>query len=307
VLVVPLLPQSAPIDPDWLLSSTVQSAAVLVAIVGGFLVSRLVTLSAERGAILQRRQQRDRLREIRQTEYDEVHADRVAVSTKWFVDHHKDQLLEARGRADIESLLEDFIPRGSSYQEMRPVAENLINSIQTAFPEIESKFSGRMPPRTSSGLRESGVAIPEGSADIYEIVASHIADEIERSRPRTAWEVRFIPSVTPTPEIVYRRLDAKIDLERELNSELRALNSELILLDEELSTFKKPEGIKGAIAVLLYLTLAGIALPTILMALRPVPDSSLSRAAVVAAFVSGLAVLVGYLLFRVRSLKPPSS
>ena len=38
--------QSAPVDPDWLLSSTAQSAAVLVAIVGGFLVSRRNCLAA---------------------------------------------------------------------------------------------------------------------------------------------------------------------------------------------------------------------------------------------------------------------
>jgi hypothetical protein len=63
-LVLPLT-QSPPVDPDWLLSSTVQSAAVLVAIVGGFLVSRLVTLSAERGANIQRRQERTRLRQIK--------------------------------------------------------------------------------------------------------------------------------------------------------------------------------------------------------------------------------------------------
>jgi hypothetical protein len=306
VSVVPILTQSAPVDPDWLLSSTVQSAAVLVAIVGGFLVSRLVTLSAERGAIIQRRQQRNQLRQIKQAEYDEVHADRLALSSEWFVNHHQDQLLEARGSADVESLLEEFIPRGSSYQEMRQVAENLINSMQAAFRDIESKFPSGIPPRASSELRESGVTVPEGSEDIYESVASHIADERKPSRPRNIWESpAFTMPSKITPAIVYQRQDARIDLEMERNSELRALNSELALLDEELSTFKKPEGIKGAIAVLIYLTLVGIALPTILMALRPVPDGPLSRAAIVAAFISGLIVLLVYLLFRVRSLRPP--
>jgi hypothetical protein len=82
--------QSTLIDPDWLLSSTAQSAAVLVAIVGGFLVSRLVTLSAECGAIIQRRQRQDRVRQIKQAEYNEIHADRLWVSREWFVDIHKD-------------------------------------------------------------------------------------------------------------------------------------------------------------------------------------------------------------------------
>src|SRR5665213_3686378 len=44
----------APQDWNWLLSTTAQSAAALVAIVGGFLVTRLVTLSADREALRRR-------------------------------------------------------------------------------------------------------------------------------------------------------------------------------------------------------------------------------------------------------------
>ena len=307
------LTQSVPVDPDWLLSSTAQSAAVLVAIVGGFLVSRLVTLSAERSAILQRRQRLEGRRQIKQVEYDEVHADRLAISIKWFVDHHKDKLLECgdveAGSLEVESLL-DFIPVGSSYQEMRPVAENM----RTAFQEIETKFSDSEipPPQTSRELRESGVLIPEGSEYIYELVAEHMVDSVKPAAPPSTSQFAFslpvgLTSFVPTPDIVIQRQDARIDLERQLSSELRALNSELALIDEELSAFKKPEGIKGAIIALTYLALVGIALPTVLMALRPVPDGPVFRVVVVAAFISGLILLLAYLLFRVRSLKPPES
>lgn len=306
-------PQSTPVDPDWLLSSTVQMAGVLVAIVGGFLVSRLVTMSAERGAIIQRRQHRDALREIKQAEYDDVHAERLEVSIEWFVDHHKEelltQLLEQKDAADVESLLDDFIPRGSSLEEMRPVAEGLIGSTRAAIRDILEKFPSQQPPTTSRELRKSGVLIPEGSEGIYEFVADHIASIAERSMPRRAFDIPISSRITSriTPPIVYERQDSRIERERDLEIELRTLNSEVGLLDEELSAFSKPEGIKGAIAVLVYLTLAGIALPTVLMALRPVPDNALSRIAVVATFISGLVVLLAYLLLRVKSLRPPQS
>jgi hypothetical protein len=42
----------ANIDPNWLLSTTAQSAAALVAIVGGFLVSRVVGLQSTRDGLL---------------------------------------------------------------------------------------------------------------------------------------------------------------------------------------------------------------------------------------------------------------
>jgi hypothetical protein len=298
---------SAPVDPDWLLSSTVQSAAVLVAIVGGFLVSRLVTLSAERGAVIQRRRHRDEMRKIKQAEYDDVHARRLAVSTEWFVDHHRDAVLQARGLTDAETLLE-FIPRGSSHQEMRPVAEKLISSTKSAFAEINSKFPDDVPPLTSRELIENGVTIPEGSEEIYEAVAKYIDDHIPRS-PRAGGLFNF-PNVAAriavrTPSIVYERQDALISKEADIHGEIQALEKEIALLDEELSAFGKPEGVIGSIYVLAYLTLVGIVLPTILMALRPVPGGGITRILVVAAFISGLIVLLSYLLFRLRALKPP--
>lgn len=301
--------QNAAVDPDWLLSSTVQSAAVLVAIVGGFLVSRLVGLSSERSALVQRRHHRDELRSIKQEEYDEVHGERLAVSTEWFAEHHKDALLEAHGDADVEALLEDFIPRGSSDREMRPVAERLVSSTKAAFAEILVKFPKTAPPLTGNELRQAGVDIPEGSEDIYVAVAAYICDHIPRPRSVGAFgfdsDFRPYTPEVPTPNIVLQRQDVKISREADLASEIRALGKEIDLLDEELSEIGKPEGIRWSIGVLVYLILAGIALPTILMALRPVPDGAFARIAVVAAFISGLVVLVIYLTFRVRSLRPP--
>lgn len=50
------------LDPGWLLSSLAQSTAAVVAIVGGFLVSRLVQLSSEREGL--RRQLQHTLDEL---------------------------------------------------------------------------------------------------------------------------------------------------------------------------------------------------------------------------------------------------
>jgi hypothetical protein len=310
--------QSTPVDPDWLLSTTVQASAVLVAIVGGFLVSRLVDLSAKRAEMIERRNHRDRLRLIKQAEYNDLHADRVAESSNWFTDRHQDDLLAARGEGDIESML-DWIPVGSSTEEMRPVAERFTRSMQAAFADIESKFPpGTAPPRTCRDLEKSGIAIPEKARFVYELVANHIAQEIDSRRQKqesgvtVSWNTSVV-DINPPPSkfkvpmssLIVERQDARIDLERQLGAELRAYGSELALIDEEFARFKNPDAMLGAIIVLVYLVLVGIALPTILMSLRPVPDGPLSRIAVVAAFISGLLVLLAYLLFRLRALKPP--
>ena len=40
----------APYDPNWLLSTTAQSTAALVGIIGGFLLSRVVAIISEKSA-----------------------------------------------------------------------------------------------------------------------------------------------------------------------------------------------------------------------------------------------------------------
>ena len=145
---------------------------------------------------------------------------------------------------------------------MRPVAENLIDATKAAFLEIEGKFS-EIPPQTSSALREAGVEITEGSEDIYEIVANEIAHDRRPPGQRRARDLSLIVNPNVTRDIVHQRQDARIAQEKLLSGELRTLTGEVALLDEELSAFKKPEGIKSAIVVLIYLTLVGMVLPTI--------------------------------------------
>jgi hypothetical protein len=297
---------SSPIDPDWLLSSTVQSAAVLVAIVGGFLVSQLVGLSAQRGALIQRRHHRNEIRNIKQDQYSDIHSERLSVSIKSFVDYHKDSLLSARGEIETKALLEEFIPIGSSDQEMQPIAAKLIESVKKAYAEILRVYPRDTPlPETAAGLRDAGVAMSPGSEEIFMDVANHVARSTESGR-RQAWMLESLATMSASnSDIMYERQDARIAKETSLQNEMRVLDKEIALIDEQLSEIGKPEGVKGSIIVLVYLILAGIALPTILMALRPVPDNASVRVAVVAAFISGLIVLVAYLMIRLRSLRPP--
>lgn len=294
------------VDPNWLLSSTAQSAAAMVAIIGGFLVSRLVTLSAERNTILQRLEDLRSRRTIKTIEYEEVHDARFAVSKRWFVEEHLRNLVDDHGQADPESLL-DTITVGSSRDEMRPVAEHLVATIHSAFDVIESTYVGNsIPPTTASELRQDGLSIAAEDYEIFERVARSLN---EQRTPRRSWEANLsasmISATRVTPAIVYQRQDARVARETDLRSELRFINTEIDLTSERLAGFTKPKGIAGAVMALTYLALAGIVFPIVLMAVRPVPDNVVSRVVVVFAFASGLAVLLCYFLVHARSLRPP--
>lgn len=301
-----VLSAAAIVDPNWLLSSTAQSAAAMVAIIGGFLVSRLVTLSAERNTILQRLEDLRSRRTIKTIEHEEVHDARFAVSKSWFVERHLRNLVDDRGGADPESLL-DTITVGSSRDEMRPVAEHLVATIHSAFEAIEATYVGNsIPPATASELRQDGLSIAAEDYEIFERVARSLN---EQRTPRKSWETGLMapnfPLASVKPAVVYQRQDARVTRETDLRSELRFIDKEIDLTSERLAGFTKPKGIAGAVLALTYLALAGIVFPIVLMAVRPVPDNFVSRVVVVLAFASGLVVLLCYFIAHARSLRPP--
>lgn len=108
-------------DEGSLLGTLAQSSAAVVAIVSGFLVSRLVQLSSEREG--QRRQlvrAQDELKHATAA-YGEAHEYRMANSRKDFYDWVIDDLIKADSSSlDRDALLVDHIPRGSSADEMAP-------------------------------------------------------------------------------------------------------------------------------------------------------------------------------------------
>jgi len=285
-------------DPNWLLSSTAQSAAALVAIIGGFLVSRLISLSVERTATLQRHEELNGRRRLNRAQYDEVHANRLSTSKSWFWEHHRDRLVAECGEINAQDLTGLFIPRGSAEAEMRAFAQQLIEWTKAAYKEIAEAFPGKTSlPSSMHDLEASKIAIPGGALEVY----WEVCKELMPGRRQGI----NIASRIPTSDLTLQRQDRLIEREAELEAECHALDYEITLVEQTLKSFKRPQGITGAIISLIYLALAGIALPTVLMALRPVPDGPAARTVIVISFISGLCVLLGYFIFTRRSLRPP--
>jgi hypothetical protein len=55
--------------------------------------------------------------------YDTVHVGRLATSMEWFVKRQKPKVLATVGDTDPEAPSAVYIPRGSSVEKMRPIAE----------------------------------------------------------------------------------------------------------------------------------------------------------------------------------------
>jgi hypothetical protein len=92
-------------DLNWLLSTFAHQRPVIVAIVGGFLVSRLVTLSAERNALVSRRAEIEVLVKMKQEERKALVNENEAEADE-LVSEILDDLVEARGEMSLEMLLQ---------------------------------------------------------------------------------------------------------------------------------------------------------------------------------------------------------
>src|SRR3954467_8057743 len=111
-------------DADSLLATLSQSSAAMVAIIGGFLVSRLVALSSEREGIKrQLKAARERL-SLYEAEYEPIHQERLEGSIErmegWLLDR-----LTNDGQVTTDIPTSELVdaPRGSSVEEMLPYAE----------------------------------------------------------------------------------------------------------------------------------------------------------------------------------------
>jgi hypothetical protein len=291
-------------DPNWLPSTLAQATAVLVAIIGGFLVSRLVSLSSERGALVHRRSELAERLKLAQEELDNVHSERLAVSKKWFREQNLNDIVNARGEVDIDAVLAEFIPRGSNEEEMRPYAEELAEQTRTAFERISQAFRGsEFPSGDLDHLKERIGDIRDEEDEIYQYVGEILAEERRPQHVRTRRLNRLMSTIVSSSDIEIPRQDARIDKEAELGADVAALSAEIKLIDEQASRFSQPEGVTSGMFVLSFFALVGVVFPMAVMATRPVPDDLVMRRLLVAAFLVGLGALLIYLIIYVKKLR----
>lgn len=295
----------ANIDPNWLLSTTAQSAAALVAIVGGFLVSRVVGLQSTREGLLRQRRELSNQRAQVAAELQEVQTTRYQRDIEEFRDECLAVVVKRRGDVTPEELLSEFVPRVSTREQLQGAAEALIDEVKKAWTEIAQVWpDSQLNAPNLSWLRSQGVEIPKSSEAVYEAVAYQVE---ELRRKNLASPFASVASSFPhiTPQIEQHR-DLALESESQmLQSRIQALDAQLDLVHAELLRIGRPRGVGMGIGVLSYLAVGSVILPIVMLASRPVPDSLLARRLIVVLFASGLVALLGYLIRAIRSLGRP--
>jgi hypothetical protein len=296
-------------DPNWLLSTTAQSAAAIVAIVGGFLVSRLVSLSSERHGLRQRRDQLDRIVDLKNAELDELQRRMDSVARGWFVDSAMSDFVDAKGSPDLLQILEKHSKLGSSVEGTTAAAAwlgGLVRAGYAAFERDPDVFTVKADDPV--WLAAAGFPVEEGNEEMLTRVARAIVKKERSTRGQFGrmFEIPDLPaSARWDPRLGDRavdRQDARISRRDTLSSDIRALRAEMEIVSSTLAGIGRPEGVVMGIWVLVGFAAVGIVLPLVLLAVRPVPTSPWVRLAVIAGFIGGLGAVVGYIVNAVHRL-----
>src|SRR5690349_6705477 len=96
-----------PADPNWLLSTVVQSTAAFVAIIAGFIISRLLALSAERSGFQTRIRDIKLQLELKLQSLDTLQKRLLEWDALDFLDSSKvmDKVIESEGQISLEDIL----------------------------------------------------------------------------------------------------------------------------------------------------------------------------------------------------------
>lgn len=311
---------SAAVDPDWLLSTAVQSGAALVAIIGGLLVARLAALSAERDRLLRLISAKEAERDEAAKEMNSLAAARLKTAVAKVLEEGLGRVVDAGGDVDVvDELLGSHELEDDERSASRTALLEACQKVRAAFAEIESKLPADVIPGGSlEELRNRGIVVHPGSEEIYARVAKVIGDgrraRLGVSAPvplidpgsqhalaQVAAVVKAVTRASPAAEVFRARVGPT--REERLRTLVVALDEALGDLRAELELVGRPQGVHRSIAVLAILAGLTIILPLVMMAVHPVPGSVAVRLVVITAFVTGLGLVFWLLTSMLRDLR----
>jgi len=295
-------PQEQAWDPSSLLSAISQASAVLVAIIGGFLVSRLVAISSEREGIRRLIEAAAGRLDHLESDLKEARQARLERAQGYFFERAVDKFLE-NSSLDLDALIHEHVTRGTTEEELKPYAVSLRQRTADAVKHIKASIKqGDTKNLKLEDLIDRGLTIDEADLGLYEHVFEHQRERLPSPPALSMLQGGSIPAIAKLtaglkPDWVYeldvRRQDEEIRLESDLRTQLRAAIAEQDRLNDEMVRVGKPVGVAAAIWMLGFLSL-GILVPIVMMAFEPKGLDTWPKIWLIFSFIIGLVAILGY-------------
>ena len=298
--------QVKPFDPNWLLSTTAQATAALVAIVGGFLISRLVSMVSEKSAQEHRFAELEYQKKVTMDALTEVSETILARTHQWFMDQHLSSFVQAKGKVDIADIVKNFQIRGSDKSSTLQFALLLVGTVERAHREIEEKRNlSEISPINSSVPRDAGIVKEDSTEEtVYERVTEEIAKQQNHVAPTSSLDIsEDQETIKPSAPIVYERHDAEMAKQADLRANMKFIAGEMSLIKYRISSLIQPRRLTQGFLVLAYFGVVGILYPLYLMTKNPPSPLLIMRTSVFMAFLSGFVILLLYIVSAVMELR----
>jgi hypothetical protein len=281
-----------------LLAAVATSAAALVAISGGLLVSRIVALLSEREALQRRREQIGSERRIKRERIDTLEEARRQDRSDTWDGNHLREVVAVDG--DFDQLKEILLCDLDSDVELAGFAQRRCAQAREALNAIRAVFSTFEPPPCDiEGLKAGGVLVPDDAANVYFEAAQKIARE-----RRTPLQAMFA-----TPEAPRFHIPDLSSIAGQRAQEITKLTSDVTLLSAEdavlvraISALRPARDVWAPLGALLFFAATGVVFPIVRLAMWPNNGSAAVRLATVVLFLIGLSALLGSIVFATLRL-----
>ncbi|AUD14934.1 MULTISPECIES: hypothetical protein [unclassified Planococcus (in: firmicutes)] len=301
-------------DLNLLIATVITATAALIAIIGGFLISRVITLSSEQSGI--RRRLREIMLDIKTKEQllDEVEENLLEEDREDFINEYYSELIF--DKVPLEVIIDNLEGsyRERSMNDLEPVINEIIQinkDLKTMFEGSGIKYSTELPKDFGdfANIRSEDL---EGRRSWYELLYDEYQYRLPK-KPKTdpfgfssIYDIDVPPSLfsnsmsTQAAAQAYQQKSRDRDTYRNELSSLKQQGSEQKKILED---YGKPHGMWGGLMVLIYASIVGIAYPVTLL---PYPlqtyNDEATRILILLLFLSQLLALFIYLGISMYSL-----
>lgn len=261
-------------------------SATIVAIIGGFIASKLISISSERDGIVEKLREVDELLSLKKGQEADITQMLEEDDALDFIKEHIRDLVDGR------AFLQIYKPEEKERLEA-PVLEKYWNESRSVLQEIEACFQ-YYGCEVNSDKVPNEYALKHEEGFLYD-VAVEICKEFER---RESPLKVMLPDFGNGVGWYTKKADERARLRQEISS----LELEQKQYEDKKQAIKKPKGMKSGLIIFVVFALTGVVYPLVCAMLNlfaGVADYALALS-VLLLFVAGVGVTFGYLAMLLR-------
>lgn len=286
-----------PADPNTLITTIISTTSSIVSITGGFLVSRLISLSAEKNGILAKISDLQKEIDSLQSSIDEIELRNLESDREYFFDEAYKKIIEYD--TSLEELVEDDEANinDRTIEELRPIF-NLIHKILADLNTgVESLTE--LPNDFSDFVNKTNLVYDKKFEYEYSKIFNFMIETVNRQS--SFWNIKYSPAT------YIRSGKTRDEIEDELDALITQRNLKEKLIEstkDSLERIGRPEGIVSGLWFIIVSSILGIMFPVTLLPMENENFTVEIKVLLIFFFLVILTYFATYLYVLVQRLYP---